>query len=221
MVWDELHYAGMGKRGDQSLEESQNKTLAQSGVNGVEVHLFEVFESTQYTYQGVVELSGDPYPEKQEDEDGNLRLVWMFPLRKVDKSGLSQTDYRKYIARQEKLAESLSREKLKNEAEKRSQRKKAVHRTVSSDTFIRDPYVAIYAKVRANGICQLCNMPAPFKDGKGKPYLESHHIVWLSKGGEDTIMNTVALCPNCHKRMHILNEDSAVKILQERNKEML
>jgi 5-methylcytosine-specific restriction enzyme A len=29
--------------------------------------------------------------------------------------------------------------------------------------------------------------------------------VWLAKGGEDTIANTVALCPNCHRKMHVLN----------------
>ena len=61
------------------------------------------------------------------------------------------------------------------------------------------------AKRRANGICQLCDEPAPFKDKNGEPFLESHHIVWLSNGGEDTIENSTALCPNCHRKMHSLN----------------
>ncbi|WP_410175353.1 HNH endonuclease [Plesiomonas shigelloides] len=30
--------------------------------------------------------------------------------------------------------------------------------------------------------------------------METHHIVWLSKGEEETITNTVAVCPNCHKK---------------------
>jgi 5-methylcytosine-specific restriction protein A len=42
-------------------------------------------------------------------------------------------------------------------------------------------------------------------NSKDKPFLEEHHIEWLSKGGEDTIDNAVALCPNCHRKMHILN----------------
>lgn len=72
-----------------------------------------------------------------------------------------------------------------------------------------------YAKQRANGICQLCHLPAPFIDRDGKPYLESHHIIWLSDGGEDSISNTVALCPNCHRKMHALNLDDDVnKLLQ-------
>ena len=36
-----LHYTGMGQSGDQSLAFMQNKTLAESGSNGVHVHLFE------------------------------------------------------------------------------------------------------------------------------------------------------------------------------------
>ena len=43
---------------------------------------------------------------------------------------------------------------------------------------------------------------------KGVPYLETHHIIWLSKGEEDSVHNTVALCPNCHRKMHILNNKS-------------
>ncbi|WP_238917318.1 HNH endonuclease [Clostridium sp. YIM B02555] len=42
-----------------------------------------------------------------------------------------------------------------------------------------------------------------------------HHIKWLSRGGEDSIENTAALCPNCHRRMHIVdsNEDREKLIL--------
>ena len=36
----ELHYTGMGKYGDQMLK-SQNKTLAESNINNIEVHLFD------------------------------------------------------------------------------------------------------------------------------------------------------------------------------------
>jgi len=72
-------------------------------------------------------------------------------------------------------------------------------------------------KRRANGFCQLCEEPAPFKDKKGEPFLESHHIVWLSKGGDDTIENTVALCPNCHRKMHSLNLKSDINHLEEKS----
>lgn len=57
----------------------------------------------------------------------------------------------------------------------------------------------------ANGKCKLCNKDAPFIDKNGIPFLETHHIIWLAHGGLDTIENTVALCPNCHKKIHNLD----------------
>lgn len=62
-------------------------------------------------------------------------------------------------------------------------------------------------------------MKAPFIDAKGEPYLEVHHIIWLSHGGADTIENTVALCPNCHRKMHILQSaDDVEKSLESISK---
>ncbi|EOJ8646441.1 HNH endonuclease [Vibrio parahaemolyticus] len=29
-----------------------------------------------------------------------------------------------------------------------------------------------------------------------------HHVLPLADGGSDTITNTAALCPNCHKELH-------------------
>ena len=31
---------------------------------------------------------------------------------------------------------------------------------------------------------------------------EAHHIVWLSRGGEDALTNLVLLCPNHHRAVH-------------------
>ena len=81
---DELHYTGMGKIGDQTFIGNQNKTLAESDTNGVEVHLFEVFHATQYTYQGIMKLARQPYQEQQQGEDGKIRKGWMFPLKVID-----------------------------------------------------------------------------------------------------------------------------------------
>lgn len=85
----------------------------------------------------------------------------------------------------------------------------------STGQYIRDQFVSKFAKKRAQGICQLCNSPAPFKDRDGKPFLETHHIVPLSKGGDDSVENTVALCPNCHRKMHVLNLKEDVEKLIE------
>ena len=75
---------GMGKRGNQSLMFSQNKTLAESYKSNISIYLFEVFEKNRYTYQGKVKLAGEPYQAEQRDVEGKIRKVWIFPLKIVD-----------------------------------------------------------------------------------------------------------------------------------------
>lgn len=69
----------------------------------------------------------------------------------------------------------------------------------------RSTNVAAYTRERAKGICDLCGFEAPFVDKNGVPYLETHHLITLSTGGPDVIYNTVALCPNCHRKIHSLD----------------
>jgi 5-methylcytosine-specific restriction endonuclease McrA len=88
-----------------------------------------------------------------------------------------------------------------------------VHMTV--ETVARSPAVSAYVKRLARGRCDLCQEPAPFRTRRG-PYLECHHIQPLAKGGPDTIENTVALCPNCHRKMHCLNRSADRKALAAR-----
>lgn len=72
----------------------------------------------------------------------------------------------------------------------------------NTEAFVRDPKVKAWVLKSANGICELCNSPAPFFKQDGVPYLEIHHVLPLSEGGSDRISNTVAVCPNCHMRFH-------------------
>ncbi|WP_373888573.1 HNH endonuclease [Massilia genomosp. 1] len=55
----------------------------------------------------------------------------------------------------------------------------------------------------ADGICEGCDMAAPFTGTDGFPYLEVHHVMPLASHGSDTTANTAALCPNCHRRCHL------------------
>jgi 5-methylcytosine-specific restriction protein A len=41
-------------------------------------------------------------------------------------------------------------------------------------------------------------------------------VTWLSAGGADTIENTVALCPNCHRKMHVLDAKGDRKKLRKK-----
>jgi predicted HNH restriction endonuclease len=94
--------------------------------------------------------------------------------------------------------------------------KVGIAKTVETTAYERNKYVSEFAKRKAKGICQLCENPAPFNDTEGNPYLESHHVIWLSRGGEDSVENVIALCPNCHTKMHILDIESDVEKLKRR-----
>lgn len=115
------------------------------------------------------------------------------------------------------FAQGLDLSALEQLARKRSGAAKRTNRTEAKPTsqFQRDQFISEYAKRRAGGKCQLCGKDAPFKNKKGQPYLESHHVIWLSDGGEDSIDNVAALCPNCHRKMHVLNNAEDVKYLLE------
>ena len=100
-----LHYTGMGKIGDQDIHWAQNATLAECGHNGVDVHLFEVIDPGEYIYCGRIELVDQPYTETQPDDNGDARLVWMFPVRPVPENNVRKpellvfTDMADYLSR--------------------------------------------------------------------------------------------------------------------------
>jgi 5-methylcytosine-specific restriction enzyme A len=79
---------------------------------------------------------------------------------------------------------------------------KPISTTISSAAYIRDPSVKAWVLQQAEGCCEFCECPAPFVKEDGQPYLEVHHVTPLAEGGSDRTSNAVALCPNCHRRMH-------------------
>ncbi len=202
---------------DRALGFQQNKTLAESKKNGVDVYLFEVFHKGKYTYIGKVELAEKPYQDKQPDENGELRSVWVFPVRLIgsrNQTVLPIDVIRKNEQAKQRAARKLSIEELEKRAQYSSGGSSV--RWTATIYYQRNQYVAELAKRRAKGICQLCEHPAPFLDKSGEPYLESHHIKWLANGGPDNNKNVVALCPNCHTKMHVLDLDQDKRKLRER-----
>ncbi|WP_323768269.1 HNH endonuclease [Marinovum sp.] len=74
--------------------------------------------------------------------------------------------------------------------------------SVLTTAFRRNPYVVAERLSISEGKCEGCNKSAPFFRDDGTAFLEVHHITPLSEGGLDTIENTMALCPNCHREAH-------------------
>jgi predicted HNH restriction endonuclease len=109
-------------------------------------------------------------------------------------------------------------DRLRKEAKKESKEdvpKQAVTSTETTSEYRRSQKIKKYVKSRAEGMCEGCENPAPFTSKTGEPYLHAHHIHELSEGGSDTIDTVIALCPNCHYRVHH-GEDG-----DEFNKELL
>ncbi len=152
---------------------------------------------------GFIEVTIGP-PEPPDTENQNSQKGYP-PIRKEGPTPDEIKVIGDWAENQQKKAASLSEAELKKKAEEHGA-KTGVNHPVTSTVYFRDEYVAEYTKMRAGGVCELCGHIAPFNDKSGNPYLESHHIVWLANGGKDTIQNTVALCPNCHRKMHIVND---------------
>ncbi len=174
--------------------------------NEVSAFLFARYGRGTYTYLGEVELAGPPVSELQRDRTGELRKVFVFPLRL--KGGQAPPSVPENIwdgkrKAQERAVSRLPIEKVMRKA-REVDRKPGMH-TMSVQVYDQELYVAEYVRRRADGRCELCKRKAPFRNRKGAPYLELHHITPPSGGGRDTIGNTVALCPNCHRKMHVLN----------------
>ncbi len=216
--WEDgvLYYTGMGKVGDQVLHGNQNITLHDSDTNGVEVHLFEVLKRAEYTYRGVVKLAGKPFTSRQNDEEGNERSVWIFPIKPA-------TDMEEVIESiDDATVKVLSNEELKRNYEKIDGKRSAKVR--ETKVYARNPYLKELVKRIAEGKCQFCGNDAPFVDQKGEPYLEEHHVQALADGGLDTMNNVVAICPNCHRKMHILKDADDIAFLKsvaDKNEQML
>jgi 5-methylcytosine-specific restriction protein A len=68
--------------------------------------------------------------------------------------------------------------------------------------YQRSQDVRAYVLARAAGKCEGCEKPAPFKRADGTAYLEPHHMRRVSDGGPDHPQSVIALCPNCHRRVH-------------------
>jgi hypothetical protein len=80
---------------------------------------------------------------------------------------------------------------------------KPARRQVTREDFVRNPFVVGAAKIRADGRCEMpgCRRPLFAREDNTR-YLEVHHVVPLSEGGEDTLANAAALCPHCHRELH-------------------
>ncbi len=98
---------------------------------------------------------------------------------------------------------ALKDSKVQRHSRLRTASSRASESLVLIRRFNRNPDVVAERLYLAQGHCETCGNPAPFKRASdGTPYLEVHHVIPLADGGDDTVKNTRALCPNCHRKAH-------------------
>ncbi len=140
----------------------------------------------------LLEVIGSYFPQL----GGTLRVVVRSP-RRVE---LVPVDVQAGLQEAVAKARGRSVDELREAA---TGRKGSVKVTTSTTTaYVRSADVIAYVVHRADGVCEGCGRPAPFKKPNGDPYLEVHHIKRLAEGGADTAENAAGLCPNCHRRAH-------------------
>lgn len=64
----------------------------------------------------------------------------------------------------------------------------------------KNPQLTAELQAMYDGKCQLCLWDPRTKYSES--ICEAHHVVWLSRGGEDALSNLALLCPNHHRAVH-------------------
>lgn len=152
--------------------------------------------------------------EKTVCRDGSS--VFTFYLEAIGFDNIQEIIEDSFTEKEGKYFETVSEDELYKKAKEQGTKCKSSGKVTTTKIYDRDPQISAYVKKRAQGKCDLCGEVAPFLDKKGNPYLEEHHVVRLADGGEDTMGNAVALCPNCHRKVHILNSKELNTSLQNR-----
>lgn len=193
-------YTGEGQEGDMKMV-SGNKAIRDHEKEGKTIHLFEYTRKAHVKYLGKATYV-DHHEELRPDKHGDMRLVYIFHLDIDAIPEEEQTDAstKELIGSDIKHLSKKPLDELREASLIRASKAKEPQER-SRLVYYRSQALKAYVLRRANGICEGCGNPAPFKTPQG-PYLECHHIHRLTDGGPDHPDNVVGLCPNCHRRAH-------------------
>ncbi|MDW9444839.1 HNH endonuclease [Sinorhizobium meliloti] len=184
-----FEYFGEGQVGHMKMQRG-NAAIANHSADGASLLLFRKtprglrFED-EYVYEA-------HHLEPAPDRLANMRDAIVFELRPV-------------AAVIEKIEEMAPTSPDLSELRKRAfaaANATPAKSTSTGSVFERSRDVRDYVVARAKGHCEGCSQPAPFLRANGVPYLEPHHIRRLTDGGPDDPRFVIALCPNCHRRVH-------------------
>ena len=195
-----FNYTGEGQEGDMKMTKG-NLAIRDHQKNRKSIYLFEKVE-TGYNFVGLCNYIDDRI-EKLNDRNGELRdaIVFRLDVKNIEEitSSMNSVEAPKavYIT---KPSKGKSLQQLREIALSSTPTHASTQEKIQSIQN-RSTAIKLYAKKRANGICEGCNETAPFETKSG-PYLEVHHLTRLADGGADLPQNVIALCPTCHRKAH-------------------
>jgi 5-methylcytosine-specific restriction protein A len=189
-------YTGEGREGDMEIV-GGNRAIRNHRKDGRQLHLFEdTDEAWQVTYVGQFEYA-DHFWQRLPDTNGEMREAIRFEL---EPAGGSTIEF-------DGTLDDLTEQELYKRAERAatavtSEGGNTPSGSSSMTTYTRSDPVKRFARRMADGVCRGCDREAPFVDENGEPFLEVHHLNRRSDGGADHPDNVIAICPNCHRRVH-------------------
>ncbi|MDS0260786.1 HNH endonuclease [Haloarcula sp. S1CR25-12] len=195
---DTFLYTGEGVEGDMAME-GGNAAIRHHQKANEELH---VFENTEYpwivTYVGQFSYAGhqsDTLPDKND----NYREAIRFRLEPI---GGTEIEIEDGSPGSLSDAELFEKAKASSPTDPDPASTTGTGRSGSGSSYSRSDVVKEFALRDADGVCQGCGEAAPFEDAQGEPFLEVHHLHRRSDGGPDDPENVIAVCPNCHRRVH-------------------
>ena len=190
-----FRYTGQGQVGDMIMA-SGNSAIRDHATAGKDLLLFEqIKKGGLVRFLGLFACAGWD-TERQPDLNGVERDAIVFTLAPVRETDLEAQDLVNYPAPAVDFAT------LRTRAMAASAPAQAKQAASAATLYARSQSVRDYVLARAEGACERCGKPAPFKTATGRPYLEAHHIRRLSDGGPDDPRCVAGICPNCHRQSH-------------------
>ncbi|MEK5142612.1 NUDIX domain-containing protein [Paenibacillus sp. FSL M7-0134] len=193
---EKIKYYFYSLRGNFDPNYKYNASIINSAQNKTPIYLFTK-DGTVLNLNGLYEFESHHY----NSEDGSR---W-FILNKLNslnmQSSVTTKEYLHEVDKQVKKAKRSTDQDRKARLNNAPKKPESV--PVITTAYKRNPDVIVEVLKRANGICEICYQPAPFLRASDlSPYLEVHHEVPLADGGDDTVENAFAVCPNCHREEH-------------------
>ena len=198
-------YTGEGQEGDMKMAKG-NLAIRDHQRNNKEILLFESTSQSFVRFLGYCNYVFH-HIEERPDRNGELRDAIVFHLDIVNNQNINtaQTLTSKVVEAPKavyitKPSKGKTLQQLREIALSSTPTHASTQEKIQSIQN-RSTAIKLYAKKRANGICEGCEEIAPFETKSG-PYLEVHHLTRLADGGADLPQNVIALCPTCHRKAH-------------------